>query len=172
MKTFTIDDVNKWNPCYDPIKYLEPGKKYTVLSILDDRRIPFADRLWCICRDDLLSDKLMRLFAVRCARQVQHLMKDERSINALDVAERFAHGEATKEELDAAKDAAKDAAWAAAWAAALSTARSAARDAAKDAAWAAAWAAALSTAWDATQESQETKLREMILDGIKSGDVK
>ncbi|MGB0486330.1 MAG: hypothetical protein ACPGK1_17485, partial [bacterium] len=44
---------------------------------------------------------------------------DARSIEALNVAERYANGEATKEELKAAeaaaRDAAKDAAWAAAW---------------------------------------------------------
>ena len=112
MKTFTIDDVRKWSPCYPPERYLSEGVEYTVLSILDDDRIPFQDRLWCICRPDLLSDKLMRLFAVWCAKQVQ-LMTDERSIAAIDVAERFANGEATQEELADAWDAA----WAAARAA-------------------------------------------------------
>jgi len=59
-----------------------------------------------------MSDKDLRLFAVWCAREALKLVKtsDERSINACNVAERFANGEATKEELDAAKDAA----WAAA----------------------------------------------------------
>lgn len=55
-----------------------------------------------------ISNKTLRLLAVRFAREVQHLMTDQRSINALDVAERFANGEATEEELDAA--------WASAWA--------------------------------------------------------
>ena len=39
------------------------------------------------------------LFAVRCARRVQHLMTDPRSIAALDIAERHAKGEATRFEL-------------------------------------------------------------------------
>lgn len=43
---------------------------------------------------------------VKCASLVTHLMKDERSLNALAVAERFANGEATKDELDAAAYAA------------------------------------------------------------------
>ena len=37
-------------------------------------------------------------------------MTDPRSLNALDVSEAFANGQATKEELDAAKDAARAAA--------------------------------------------------------------
>ena len=60
------------------------------------------------------TDKQLRLIAVKCARQVQHLMTDQRSLNALDVAERFTNGEATQEELAAARAAAGDAAWAAA----------------------------------------------------------
>ena len=88
--------------------------------------------IWLLVNsENEVTDRELRLIAVKCARQVQHLMKDERSINALDVAERFANGEATQEELTAARDAAAaagDAVWAAgdaAWAA-------------RDAAWAAA----------------------------------
>ena len=54
---------------------------------------------------DGLTDAQLRLFAVRCARRVQHLMTDPRSLAALDVAERHAKGEATDEELAAASDA-------------------------------------------------------------------
>ena len=57
-------------------------------------------------------------------------MTDERSLNALDVAERYADGLANNEELDAAWDAARAAAW----------------DAARDAAWDAAWDAARAAA--------------------------
>ena len=60
-----------------------------------------------------VTDRELRLIAVKCARRVQHLMTDQISINALDVAERYANGEATYEELTAARDAA----WAAAGAA-------------------------------------------------------
>ncbi|MCA3182392.1 MAG: hypothetical protein INH13_02005 [Cupriavidus sp.] len=65
------------------------------------------------------------MYAVRTARSVQHLMKDERSIQALDVAERHARGAAKDSELAAARDAAGAAAWEAA--------RDAAWDAARDA---------------------------------------
>ena len=65
------------------------------------------------------TDRELRLIAVKCARQVQHLMTDKRSINALDVAEKFANGCATNKQLYAAWDAARDAAWVAAWDAAM-----------------------------------------------------
>jgi len=87
--------------------------------------------IWIATREGVLTDKELRLFAVWCARQVQHLMDDQRSINALDVAELHINGFATNEELTAAR-AAADAAWVAA-------------AAAWDADWAAA--AARAAAW-------------------------
>ncbi|AMG88499.1 hypothetical protein [Bordetella bronchiseptica] len=66
------------------------------------------DALWALrCVPGV--DRDARLFAVWCARQVEHLMTDQRSKDALDVAERFANGEATEEERDAARAAAWDA---------------------------------------------------------------
>jgi len=141
MKKFTIEDIRSWDPCYDPKKYLKEDWSGTAVDLLDTKEIPFEDRLWVIFRTELVSEKVMRLFAVWCARQVQHLMKDKRSLDALDVAERFANGEVTKEELDAAWDAARDAG-----------------AAARGAAWAAAWAARA-----AASDAQEKKLREMLL---------
>jgi hypothetical protein len=130
----------------------------------------FDDALWC-CRSAPEYGREWRLFAVWCTLQVKHLITDTRSLHALAVAESYANGLATKEDLAAASDAASDAAlaasdaasdaaWAAAWAAgdaasdaawaaawaASDAARYAARDAASDAAWAAAWAA-----WDAAR---------------------
>lgn len=65
--------------------------------------------MWVATREGVLTDVELRRFAVWSARQVQHLLTDERSLNALDVAERYANGAATDEEL-AAADAAADAA--------------------------------------------------------------
>ena len=60
-----------------------------------------------------------------CANTARHLMKDERSTNAIDVALKFSDGKATIKELDAAA-AAADAAYAAA--AATADAADAARE--------------------------------------------
>ena len=70
-----------------------------------------------------LTAKDRRLFAVWCAREALkfNANPDRRSINACDVAERFALGSATNEELAAAKAAAWEAEGAAARAAAWAT---------------------------------------------------
>jgi hypothetical protein len=96
------------------------------------------DALWA-CRAEPQYAKEWRLYAVWCARQVEHLMEDQRSKDTLVIAERHANSEATDEELAAAWDAARDAAREAARDAAWDAARDAAWEAARDAAWAAAW---------------------------------
>jgi hypothetical protein len=101
--------------------------------------------IWVATRTGVLTDRELRLLAVFCALQVEHLLTDQRSRDAIAVAEKFANGEATREELAAARAAARAAAWAAdaAWA----TARDAAAGAAAGAA--AAWATARAAAWAA-----------------------
>jgi hypothetical protein len=73
-----------------------------------------------------LSDRQRREFALWCAERVRHLMTDPRSTDALDVAARHLRGEATDEELAAARDLAAGVR-AAAWDAALATERAAQR---------------------------------------------
>lgn len=112
------------------------------------------DTLWALrCLPE--HDNLWRKYAVWCARQVQHLITDPRSLGALDVAARYADGDASDEELAAAR--------AAAWHAARDAARDAAWDAARAAAWAvawdAAWHAARAVAWDAAWAN---KLRQIL----------
>ena len=148
-----------------------------LLTVLDSNGLD--DALWCM-RAMPEHDRHWRLYAVWCARQVQHLMADRRSIAALDVAERHARGDATDAELAAARAAAGAAAWAAGWDAAAAAAWAAgdAGDAALDAAWAAGDAAraaagaaardagdagdaALDAALDAAWDAQAARLREV-----------
>ncbi len=131
-----------------------------LVTVLDSNGL--NDALWCL-RAEPQHSSIWRLLAVHYARQVQHLMTDPRSLTALDVAERHAHGLATDDELfaarDAAWDAARGAAWetapTAAWYAAWYAARDAARDAARGAARGAAWGATLGVA----REQQAADLR-------------
>jgi len=141
MKT-TLKAIREHGPCESGwVKLLgalgktkADDEPLSLLEILKSNGLD--DALWCLRAVDG-HDKEIRLYAVWCARQVQHLMTDKRSLDALDVAEAFANGKVTKEELAAAADAAWDAARGAA---ALTAARVAAWDAAAAAAWA---------AWDA-----------------------
>ena len=82
-----------------------------IATILDSNGV--EDALWCLRAVDGHARE-MRLYAVWCARQVQSQLEDQRSLTALDVAERHANGAASSDELAAARDAARDAAWKAA----------------------------------------------------------
>jgi hypothetical protein len=136
----TLNRIRAYAPCADGCRKLLAHLKK---AQADDEPLALAtilqsngldDALWCLRAVDG-HQREMRMYAVWCARQVQHLMEDPRSPAALDVAERHANGQATDAELDAASAAAY-AAWAAARAAAS------AAYAAWDAAWDAAWGAA------------------------------
>jgi len=75
--------------------------------------------LWLAKKVDV-DLRLRTLAKGHCANTVRHLMTDERSINAVDVAIAFGEGKATREELNAAAYAAVDAAASAAASAAYS----------------------------------------------------
>ena len=156
--------IRRFHPCYDPAELgIKESEYLPIAEAVEKYRDAVknkGDIIWLLCRKQFMSDKDMRLFAVWCAREALKLLKnpDPRSLNACDVAERFANGQATSDELDAARDAAWSAAMDADSDAARSAdsdaARSAARAAARDAAWAAAWSAA----WSAARDAQIDKL--------------
>jgi hypothetical protein len=167
----TLNRIRANSPCFDGWRKLlahlgktkADDEPLAMTVILESNGLD--DALWCL-RAEPQHSAIWRLLAVHYARQVQHLMKDPRSIAAIDVAERHAYGLATDAELNAAWDAARDvawgaardAAWVAAWVAAWDAARDAAWDAARDAAWAAAWDAAR----DAAENKQTADLRIVI----------
>ena len=145
----TLNKIREHSPCCEGwrrlLTYLgktnADDEPLSFKSILDSNGLD--DAIWALRSIDAPE---VRLFAVRCVRQIQHLISDERSLNALDVSEAYAVGEATKDEISAAGYAAWDAAWDAAGYAAEDAARAAARDAARAAARAAARSAARSAA--------------------------
>ncbi|MBE5221635.1 hypothetical protein IG608_09170 [Pectobacterium sp. A113-S21-F16] len=114
------EDIDGTDELPEEISNLADDEQFPAASVITVVRI--QDAIWAL-RIRPEYKNLWRKYAVWCARQVQHLMKDERSIAALDVAWRHSDGLATDDELDAAGAAARAAARAAAW----------------EAAWEAAW---------------------------------
>ena len=145
MRT-SLNAIRAHNPCRDGwgklLRHLDKtaadDEPLSIETILESNGL--IDALWCL-RAVENRDREMRLYAVWCARRVEHLMTDPRSIAALDVAERYARGRATDEELRAATRAAWEAAEAA------------------EAAWAEAEAEAAWAARGATQSAQAGELR-------------
>lgn len=164
MLTTTLNRIRAHSPCDDGWKKL---LKYLGKTEADDEILPFSvivesngidDALWC-CRTAHEYEKQWRLFVVWRARQVQHLLTDKRSADAIDVAEKFANGQATKEELAAALAVARAAAWAS---------EAAAWDDADADAEAAAWAVAGAAALAAAETAQKEKFLEIVMDSISS----
>ena len=108
--------IRRFHPCYDPAELgIKESEYLPIAEALEKYRDAVKNKediIWLLCREQFMSDKDMRLFAVWCAREALKLLKnpDPRSLNACDVAERFANGQATGDELDAACSAASDAA--------------------------------------------------------------
>lgn len=166
----TLNKIRACEPCSDGweklLKNLGKTKAddepLSMLTILKSNG--FDDAVWSLRACEGV-DKEARLFSVACARRVQHLMADPASIYALDVAERYANGQATVDKLNVARAAAwDDAAWGAA-------ARAAAWAASWDA-WAAARAAraaraAGDAAWDAECKWQEQEFKRVFCGGEK-----
>jgi len=187
MITISLNQIRAQSPCESGWKKVLVSKGGTSADM--DAQFPLADilesnglddTLWCLrCLPE--HDNLWRKFAVWRARQVELLMTDERSRNAMDVAWRHADGLATDEELAAARaaawaavaDAVADAVMGAARAAAVAAARAADRIAASDDAGVAAVAAvsnaagadAGAAARDAVRALQKAKLIEILTAG-------
>ena len=145
--------LDKHNACKEGADWATSTGCETIeeLWLRDDMRGDW--RMWIARRT--LPTRTLQLFACRAVRTIWHLLKDERSKNAVIIAEAYLAGTATIKELKLARADASDAAYAAAaadaaYAAAASDAAAyasdaayasaAAADAAADAAYAAAYA--------------------------------
>ena len=116
----TLENIRAKRPCAEGwsklLAYLgktaADDKPLALVTILKSNGLP--DAIWSL-RATPGADREARLFALSCARDVQHLMRDPRSLAALDVVERFTKGEATASELGEARATAAYAAEAAAY---------------------------------------------------------
>lgn len=149
-----LREAGEWTdmpPCAPPSMMVVQGINDSLSDAGRQRlaaRIPLIPSL-ALDADPDVVDRVERRAALWAARSVEHLSDDRRVRACNDVTERWLAGEATDEEVAAARDAA----WAAGAAgaakavraarAARAAARGTARDAIWDAAGAATWAAAL-----------------------------
>jgi hypothetical protein len=172
----TLQQIKDQGPCADGWATVLKSKggtkadcsaEFPLTDVLESNGLD--DTLWCLrCLPE--HSRIWRKYAVWCARQVEHLMTDQRSRNALNVADLHADGLATDVDLAAAGAAALEAASEAAsaaweaWAAAeAARAARAATSGAVSVAWAAR--AAASGAEGAAEAAQTDKLREILTVG-------
>ena len=150
MKTITVDQIMVFNPCScyprERVAALWAGREALTAEEIAALEIPEADRVWALCKWlGEISQSSARLFACDCADRalLRVANPDPRSVAAVAVARRHAAGDATDEELEAARWAARVAAW----------------EAAREVAWA-AWAA-----WEAAWEAARAAAVEWALGG-------
>lgn len=115
MITITLKQIQACRPCtsgWNKLLAAKSEQPFDQPFLMSDLLVTndLADTTWAMrCLPE--HSNLWRKFAVWCARQMQHLMTDPRSIAALDVAWRHSDGLATDAELEAAWDAAWPATW-------------------------------------------------------------
>ena len=169
MLTTTLNRLKLHSPCSSGALRLLRGLDKTRA---DDERLPFArileisgldDVEWC-CRAEPRLDHIWRLYAVRSARRLESLMSDQRSMLAVEVAERFLNKKATLEDLDMAWRRARDAEKTSGtlWHAASFAARTVAPSAAEAAAWTAAMKAGRTSWWVSEREAQREIFLELV----------
>lgn len=183
MKTITYEQFLEFEPCYldDPKKKALMDSiaarrgRWSALDILALDEIPPADRLWAVLREELIDAPILHELACRCAERALSRVEnpDPRSLRAIEAKRAWIRGEATDDELEAARAAALDAARAATLDAARAAAEGAAWDAAweaaRAAAWAAAWAAACGAAWAAARQWQIEELQKILMEVVENG---
>lgn len=145
MKSITYDEFLKLNPCWltdgraEKLARISKRKKeWTAVDILKLEDVDAKDKLWAVFEAGLIPDPIAHEWSCRCAERALKAAGIEEepgnaSWNAIHTKRRWLRGEATDEELAAARHAAWEAARHVAWEAAWAVARDAAGDAARDA---------------------------------------
>jgi hypothetical protein len=136
--------LEKLNACSEAIEYVKTQK--TVLASWQN--CERGDWMLWLAKRLNVDDKKLTMTKAMCAKQVEHLMKDQRSKDALQACFDYVNGKITKRKLAAAAAAAATTYAYAAYAAAAAAAYAAA-GAAAYAAYAAAGAAAYATTYAA-----------------------
>jgi len=164
----TLNRIKKCGPCgtaRDDDHGFRKLLNYLSKTKSDDEQLSFKtilesngldDAIWCLRAVDGY-DREIRLFAVACARRVEHLDPTGQAKKTNDVSERYANGLAAIDELNSSRDASRcamDSAWDASRCA-MDAAWAASRDAAMASAWAASRDASRCAAWSASRDAQK-----------------
>lgn len=162
-----LSGIGEW-VCVSGVLWIAEGDG---ASANDGNKTAFA-RVRLLEQVGVLSPTALQLWSADCAERVVHLtapegsdVPDPRSVAAIEAARKFARGEISQEELDAAWEAA----WDAAWNATKNTARAAARAAAGDDAWNAARAAAVVAVRAAARDAEMLWQNQRLLEILRSG---
>lgn len=93
MKIFNI---NQFNPCKNGLEYYESQSDFETAWNNCKR----GDWMLWIANRLNVDDVLLTLAKAHCANTVRHLMKYQRSLDAIDAAIRYGNGEISRDELD------------------------------------------------------------------------
>ena len=104
--TITRESCRAANACWsdDDLAKTIPPQGLSPAEVASREDVRLVDRVWALTNAAGMSPRDQRLFACRTARRALSRVAspDPRSVHAIDVAERYAVGEATDEELAAA----------------------------------------------------------------------
>lgn len=95
MKTKKLE---KFAPCSSAREYMRTQKSSTEAWMNCQR----GDWMLWIAKQLNVDDKALTMAKAMCAKQVEHLMKDQRSKDALQACFDYVNGKITREELNAA----------------------------------------------------------------------
>ena len=87
----------KFSPCREAVEYMSTQKNSTLAWQNCER----GDWMLWIAKKLNVDDKKLTMAKAMCAKQVEHLMKDQRSKDALQACFDYVNGKITREQLNA-----------------------------------------------------------------------
>lgn len=99
MRLFKPEEIATWNPCHDPSHKLPndwPAEGATAVDFLRWPGVAYEDRVWLVLRPEIMSEDLMRQFALWGARRATWLLEDPAFTTLVNIAEDYHSGAAPK----------------------------------------------------------------------------
>lgn len=92
-RKYTIDDIRKLNPCYDPTIVLPIRWEGTAADLLKDTSIPAVDRFWAVMNLGALSVKVQKEFNLWCVSQVEGCVKNQQVHYGIEALRNYDRGD-------------------------------------------------------------------------------